>query len=113
MRNSWQRVKSETIVKSLKKCGISNVLDGIEDDILYEQSVASSETTMKVILEAVKKIFWVSMKNKLYYISQFWYVTILFSSNKLLNLKYIYHSSNFPKISNENITARLMDLFVL
>jgi len=34
--NSWQQVKSETIVKSFKKCGISNALDGSEDDILYE-----------------------------------------------------------------------------
>ena len=38
-----QRVKSETIVKSLKKCGISNALDGCEDDILYEASDTSSE----------------------------------------------------------------------
>ena len=29
----WQGVKSETIVKSLKKCGISNALDGSEEDI--------------------------------------------------------------------------------
>ena len=44
VKNSWQRVKSETIVKSLKKkCGISNALDGSEDDILYEESDASSE----------------------------------------------------------------------
>ena len=28
--------KSESIVKSLKKFGISNALDGSEDDILYE-----------------------------------------------------------------------------
>ena len=40
---SWQQVKSENNVKSLKKCGISNALDGIEDDILYEESDASSE----------------------------------------------------------------------
>ena len=32
MKNSWQRVKSETIVKFLKKCRISNALDGSEDD---------------------------------------------------------------------------------
>ena len=37
------RVKSETIVKSLKKCGISNARDGSEDDILYEETDASSE----------------------------------------------------------------------
>ena len=43
MKNSWQRVKNETIVKSFKKCGISNALDGSEDDILYEENDASSE----------------------------------------------------------------------
>ena len=43
VKNSWQWVKSETIVKSLKKCGISNALDGSEDDILYEESDVSSE----------------------------------------------------------------------
>ena len=42
-KNYWQQVKSETIVKPLKKCGISNALDGNEDDILYEESDASSE----------------------------------------------------------------------
>ena len=40
VKNSWQRVKNETIVNSLKKWGISNALDGSEDDILY---VTSSE----------------------------------------------------------------------
>ena len=40
-------VKSETIVKSLKKCGISSALDGSEDDILYEESDASSENNHK------------------------------------------------------------------
>jgi len=30
---------SETIVKSLKKCGISNALDESEDDILYEEII--------------------------------------------------------------------------
>jgi len=43
VKNSWLRVKSETIVMSLKRCGISNVLDGSEDGILYEDSDASSE----------------------------------------------------------------------
>ena len=51
------------------------------------------KTTMKMILVAVTTIFWVSMMNKLYYGCQFWYVTILFSSNKLLKLKYIHHYS--------------------
>jgi len=43
VKNPWQRVKSETIVKYFKKCGISNALDGSEDDILYGESDASSE----------------------------------------------------------------------
>ena len=43
VKNSWQQVKSETIVKSFKKCDISSALDGRENDILYEESDASSE----------------------------------------------------------------------
>jgi len=43
VKNSWQGDKSETIVKSLKKCGISNAPDGTEDEILYEERDASSE----------------------------------------------------------------------
>jgi hypothetical protein len=43
VKNSWQRIKSETIVQSFIKCGISNALDGTEDDNLYEESDASSE----------------------------------------------------------------------
>ena len=43
MKNSWQRDKSETIVKLFKKRGVSNARDGNEDDILYEESDASSE----------------------------------------------------------------------
>jgi len=49
------------------------------------------KTTMKMILVVVTTIFWVSMMNKLYYGCLFWYVTILFSSKKLLKLKYIHH----------------------
>jgi len=43
VKNFWQQVQSETIVKSLRKCSIINALDGSEDDILYEESDASSE----------------------------------------------------------------------
>ena len=43
VKNSWQQVKSETIVKSSQKCGSGNELDGSEDDILYEESDTSSE----------------------------------------------------------------------
>ena len=63
-----ETVKSETIVKSFKRCGISNALNGNEDNILYEESNASSENNQEDILVTVKMIFWVSVMNKLYYV---------------------------------------------
>jgi hypothetical protein len=53
------------------------------------------------------------MMNKLYYGCYFWCVTILFSSNKLLKLKYIHNYFLFFLIYNENITMRLMGRYVL
>ena len=38
VKTSWQSGKDETVVRSFKKRGISNALDGSEDDILCEQS---------------------------------------------------------------------------
>jgi len=43
VKNCWQRVESETVVKTFKECGISNALDRSGDDILYEESEALSE----------------------------------------------------------------------
>lgn len=34
--DSWNEIKADTIVKSFKKCGISNALDGTEDDYLWD-----------------------------------------------------------------------------
>jgi hypothetical protein len=36
-------VKEETVVKSFKKCGISNALDGTEEDVLFEDSESENE----------------------------------------------------------------------
>ncbi|XP_069593726.1 bromodomain testis-specific protein [Ranitomeya imitator] len=41
VKTSWQSVKDETIIRSFKKCGISNALDGTEDGMLYEDSEES------------------------------------------------------------------------
>jgi hypothetical protein len=49
---------------TLKKCGISKALDGSEDDILYEESDASSENNHE---DDFSGSSWVSMMNKLYY----------------------------------------------
>jgi len=47
VKNSWQRVESETIVKYFKKCDISNALDGSEDDILYDTNFSSRHIQTK------------------------------------------------------------------
>jgi hypothetical protein len=36
MTKSWGKVKVETVIKSLKKCGISNAMDGTEDNSLWD-----------------------------------------------------------------------------
>ena len=38
VKKSWDAVKEEIIVKSFKKCGISNALDRTEDNMVYEES---------------------------------------------------------------------------
>ena len=37
IKQSWSRVREDIIVKSFKKCGISNALDGSEDHLIYEE----------------------------------------------------------------------------
>ena len=33
---AWNNVKVRSVIKSFKKCGISNAMDGSEDNLLYE-----------------------------------------------------------------------------
>ena len=42
MKEAWESIFEDIIIKSFKKCGISNAIDGTEDDILYEDLMASS-----------------------------------------------------------------------
>ena len=37
IKQSWSRVREGIIVKSFKKCGISNAFDGSEDHLIYEE----------------------------------------------------------------------------
>ena len=37
VKKAWDLIPKEMVIKSFKKCGISNELDGTEDDILYEE----------------------------------------------------------------------------
>ena len=41
--DSWNDIKSPIIVKSFKKCCISNAMDGTEDDILWEHNLQDKE----------------------------------------------------------------------
>ncbi|CAG8816370.1 510_t:CDS:1, partial [Cetraspora pellucida] len=39
----WDDISAEMIIKLFKKCGISNELDGTEDDLLYNSDQENSE----------------------------------------------------------------------
>lgn len=43
VKRSWDSVKKDIVVKSFKKCGISNALDGTEDDVLFDTSEEESD----------------------------------------------------------------------
>ena len=43
VKRSWDSVKEDIVVKSFKKCGISNALDGTEDNILFDTSEEESD----------------------------------------------------------------------
>lgn len=48
----WNRVKKEVVVKSFKKCGISNAVNGSDDDQIYpDEESNSSEDTDNVKIE--------------------------------------------------------------
>ena len=41
IHKAWQSILTETIVNYFKKCGISNSMDGTEDDSLYNDLIGS------------------------------------------------------------------------
>lgn len=44
IKTSWDAVKEDIVIKSFKKCGISNALDGEEDELIYEDSSSESSS---------------------------------------------------------------------
>lgn len=42
VKEAWDSIPEDIIVKSFKKCAISNAMDGTEDDMLYKDFIASS-----------------------------------------------------------------------
>ena len=43
IKESWQELSKEMVERSFKKCGISNALDGTEDDLVWEEEEDSSQ----------------------------------------------------------------------
>ena len=43
VKESWQELSKEMVECSFKKCGISNALDGTEDDLVWEEEEDSSQ----------------------------------------------------------------------
>ena len=37
VKESWQELSKEMVERSFKECGISNALDGTEDDLVWEE----------------------------------------------------------------------------
>ena len=37
VKKAWQEIPAELVIRSFKSCGISNALDGTEDDAVYEE----------------------------------------------------------------------------
>ena len=49
---SWDAVAVKSVIKSFKKCGISNSLDGQEDDMLWEDEDSDKEADGESSAEA-------------------------------------------------------------
>ena len=43
VHEAWQEIPAEMVIKSFKTCGISNALDGTEDDAIYTEEVQEVE----------------------------------------------------------------------
>ena len=43
VKESWQELSKEMVERSFKKCGISNALEGTEDDLVWEEEEDSSQ----------------------------------------------------------------------
>ncbi|KAG7154701.1 Pogo transposable element-like 72 [Homarus americanus] len=48
---AWNDINVETVIKSFKKCGISNSMDGMEDDMLWEDEDETEAEAMSSDLE--------------------------------------------------------------
>ena len=43
INKAWQEIPTDLVTQSFKSCGISNALDGTEDDAVYEEETEGRE----------------------------------------------------------------------
>lgn len=43
VNNLWENIRSDTLIKSFKTCGISMAMNGTEDNILFDQNTGSND----------------------------------------------------------------------
>ena len=48
VKDAWDSIPSEMVQKSFRKCGISNALDGTEDDAIYDDDDDTTEETDEI-----------------------------------------------------------------
>ena len=51
VKESWDKVDEYLVIRAFKKCGISNSLDGTEDDILYADEGTERESDVGSIAD--------------------------------------------------------------
>ena len=49
---SWNDINTKVVVKSFKKCGISNAMDGTEDHLLYMSDSSDNYADESSVLES-------------------------------------------------------------
>ena len=55
VKESWQELSKEMVERSFKKCGISNALDGTEDDLVWEEEEDSSQVEKGTRLRCLRR----------------------------------------------------------
>ena len=43
VKKAWQEIPAELVIRSFMSCGISNALDGTEDDAVYKEESESGD----------------------------------------------------------------------
>lgn len=55
VKNSWEKIRKDVVIRLFKKCDISNTMDGIKEDILFDHNVRSNDE-VSFLFQAIVKI---------------------------------------------------------